>query len=89
VQTVQPATPASPTTSAAAAQPLVVQMTVNGQVIQIPNGAAMGLAIQNSLNNQQISTRTQIDATLSSLSALQSGQFAAALRQQAIESVRR
>jgi hypothetical protein len=89
VQTVQPATPASPTTSAAAAQPLVVQMTVNGQVIQIPNGAAIGLAVQNSLNNQQISARTQIDATLSSLSALQSGQFAAALRQQAIDSVRR
>jgi len=88
-QTVQPATPAPPTTAAAAAQPLVVQMTVNGQVIQIPNGAAIGLAVQNSLNNQQISARTQIDATLSTLSALQSGQFAAALRQQVIDSVRR
>lgn len=70
-------------------QPLVVQMTVNGQVIQVPNGAAISLAVQNSLNNTQINTRTQIDAQLSSLSLLQSGQFAAALRQQILDSVRR
>ncbi len=64
-------------------------MTVNGQVIQLPNGAGIALAVQNSLNNQQINTRTQIDATMSSLSLLQSGQFAAALRQQILDSVRR
>jgi cell envelope opacity-associated protein A len=65
-------------------------MTVNGQVIQVPNGSAIAaLTVQNTLNNQQISARTQIDATLSTLSALQSGQFAAALRQQILDSVRR
>ena len=64
-------------------------MTVNGQVIQVPMARQSPSRIQNSLNNQQINTRTQIDATLSSLSALQSGQFAAALRQQILDSVRR
>jgi hypothetical protein len=86
VQTVQPATPAP---AAATAQPLVVQMTVNGQTIQVPNGAALGLAIQNSVSNTRIDVQNQIDLRLSTLSALQSGQFAAALRQQAIDSVRR
>jgi hypothetical protein len=86
---VQPATPAG-ATAAAAAQPLVVQITVNGQVVQIPNGAALAaLTVQNTLNNTQINTRTQIDAAAASLSALQSGQFAAALRQQILDSVRR
>ena len=95
-QTAQPAASAAPTQAAqpaapaasAAAAPLVLQITVNGQVIQLPNAAGIGLVVQNSVNNSQISTRTQIDATLSSLSLLQSGQFAAALRQQILGSVR-
>ena len=61
----------------------------NGQVIQVPNGAALALGVQNSANNTRIGVQNQIDVTLSSLSALQSGQFAAALRQQAIDSLRR
>jgi hypothetical protein len=79
----------APAAVAPAPAPLVLQMTVNGQVIQVPNGAAIALAVQNSLNNQQIQTRTTIDASLSSLSLLRSDQFAAALRQQIIDSVRR
>src|SRR5262245_24094269 len=85
----QAAQPAAPAASAAAAAPPVLQVTVNGQVIQVPNAAGIGLVVQNSVNNSQISTRTQIDAMLSSLSLLQSGQFAAALRQQILDSVRR
>jgi hypothetical protein len=85
VQTVQPATPA------ATPQPLIVQMTVNGQVVQVPSGASAlaPLTVQNTLNDLGISIRTQIDASMSSMSALQSGQFATSLRQQILDSTRR
>lgn len=54
----------------------------------IPNGPALATSIQNSVQATRIETETRIDAALSSLSALRSLNFAAQLRQQAIDAAR-
>jgi hypothetical protein len=63
-------------------------LNVAGQVIVLPDAAAIVTAVQNSVNNQLIQTRTQIDATLNALSALRSGTFAAALQAQLQSGIR-
>lgn len=55
----------------------------------IPNGPALATSIQNSVQATHIETETRIDASLASLSALRSLNFAAALRQQAIDAAGR
>lgn len=55
----------------------------------IPNGPALATSIQNSVQATRIETETRIDAALSSLSALRSLNFAAQLRQQAIDAATR
>jgi len=62
----------------------------NGSIIVsgIPNGPALATSIQNSVQATRIETETRIDASLASLSALRSINFAAALRQQAIDAAR-
>jgi hypothetical protein len=60
----------------------VMPQSVAGQIIMLPDAAAIVTAVQNSVNDQLIQTRTQIDATLNALSALRSGAFAAALQTQ-------
>lgn len=87
----------APTRSVAAAAPaqspaitpVLVQSTGTGQVVVVPNAAAIVTAVQNTVNNQIIQTRTTIDATLNSLSILRSDAFAASIRQQALDSIRR
>ena len=64
-------------------------MNAAGQTFVIPNGAAIVTAVQNTVNNQIIQTRTTIDAALNSLSALRAGAFAESLRLQALDAVRR
>jgi hypothetical protein len=82
------ATSSAPINSTNLTGPLALQ--INGQTTTVlPNSHAIVTAVQNSLNNQLIQTRTSIDATLNSLSILRSGAFAASLRQQALDSVRR
>ncbi len=63
----------------------------NGSIVVsgIPNGPALATSIQNSVQATRIETETRIDASLASLSALRSMNFAAALRQQAIDAARR
>lgn len=89
---------ASAATSAArsATAPLTTSISIpvgnTGQVVtvaSIPNAAAFATSIQNSVQATRIDTETSISATLSSLAALRSVNFAAAVRQQAIDSVRR
>ncbi|NLD67814.1 MAG: hypothetical protein GX644_03265 [Limnobacter sp.] len=90
----------TPGPAATAAQPSGVQalgtITVpvgnTGRTIVInnlPNAAALTTAIQNSVESVRIDTETSISATMSSLAALRSSNFAAMLQQQAIDSVRR
>lgn len=55
----------------------------------IPDAPALATSIQNSVQAARIETETRIDASLSSLSALRSLNFANALRQQVIDSARR
>lgn len=55
----------------------------------IPNASTLATAIQNSVQATRIETETRISASLASLAALRSAGFAAALRQQAIDAVRR
>lgn len=87
-------TPANPSLPPAAALagaggPVsVTPLNVVGQIIVLPSAAAIITAVQASMNDQLIQTRTQIDATLNALSALRSGEFAAALRAQTQGSVR-
>lgn len=81
--------PAAATIPQAPLTPLVVQLTAGGQTILVPNATAIVSAVQNTLNNQLIETRTSIDAALSSLSALRSHTFSEALRQQALDGIRR
>jgi len=69
--------------------PMLVQMNAGGQTIVIPNANAIVAAVQNSVNDQIIQTRTTIDAVLSSLSALRANTLANSIRQQALDSVRR
>jgi len=66
----------------------VTPLNVAGQIIVLPSAAAIIIAVQASMNDQLIQTRTQIDATLNALSALRSGEFAAALRAQTQGSLR-
>ncbi|MBW7924593.1 MAG: hypothetical protein H3C59_07595 [Burkholderiaceae bacterium] len=63
----------------------------NGSIVVsgIPNGPALATSIQNSAQATRIETETRIEAALSSLSALRSMNFAAALRQQAVDAARR
>lgn len=58
-------------------------------VSTIPDAGTLSMAIQNSVQATRIEARTSIDATLNSLSALRAADFAASLRQQAIDSIRR
>ncbi len=55
----------------------------------IPNGPALATSIQNSVQAATIAAETRIELDVSSLSALRSLNFAAELRQQAIEAARR
>lgn len=72
--------PASGTAIAAApTTAFVVQTAAGPQTVIVPNTQAMVTAIQNSMNNQLIQTRTQIDATLSSLAAFRAASFAQAM----------
>lgn len=92
------ATQAAPTT--AGGIPVVAPVSVptisiaipvgNGSIVVsgIPNGPALATSIQNSVQATRIETETRIDASLASLSALRSMNFAAALRQQAIDAAR-
>lgn len=73
----------SPAMSAGGVSVTVMPALTAGQLLVLPNAAAIVTAVQNSANDQLIQTRTQIDATLSALSALRSGAFAAALQDQA------
>ncbi|HRO61190.1 MAG TPA: hypothetical protein PK177_18840 [Burkholderiaceae bacterium] len=86
--------------AAAAAQPsgaptlgtITVPVGNTGRTIVInnlPNAAALTTTIQNSVEAVRIDTETSISATMSSLAALRSSNFAAMLQQQAIDSVRR
>lgn len=71
---------------------VVVQTGVPGQPVvlnNVPNGAAIATAVQNSLNNQLLQVQTQITAQLNALEVARSGALAAALRQQALDAVRR
>jgi hypothetical protein len=79
-----------------ATEPLTTSISIpignTGQVINvtsIPNAAAFATSIQNSVQATRIDTETSISASLSSLAALRSSNFAAAMRQQAIDAVRR
>lgn len=92
-----PSAPPSAPTGAASPQtqapndtaPLFIQRNAGGQTIVIPNASAIVTAVQNSVNNQIIQTRTTIDAMLNSLSALRANTLANAIRQQSLDSVRR
>ena len=68
---------------------LFIQRNAGGQTIVIPNASAIVTAVQNSVNNQIIQTRTTIDAMLNSLSALRANTLANSIRQQSLDSVRR
>ena len=83
------ATAASTVASAGAAPSGLQSVQVGGQTLILPSATAIVTAVQNSVNNQVIQTRTSIDATMNSLSFLRSGAFADALRQEALLSVRR
>lgn len=88
------APPAVPAAGAAAsvARSITVPVGNTGQVIvvtAIPDASTLSTSIQNSVQATRIETQTSIDATLNSLSALRSADFAASLRQQAIDSIRR
>lgn len=88
------ASPAAPAAGAAASAPRSITVPVGstGQVIvvtAIPDANALSTSIQNSVQATRVETQTTIDATLNSLSALRSTDFAASLRQQAIDSIRR
>ncbi len=63
----------------------------NGSIVVsgIPSGPALATSIQNSVQATRIETETRIDASLASLSALRSLNFASALRQQAIDAAGR
>jgi hypothetical protein len=72
--------------------PISVPIGNTGQAIVvsgIPNAAALATSIQNSVESTRIETLTSINATLSSLAALRSANFAETMRQQAIDSIRR
>lgn len=89
---VAPLAASTPTPTANATPPvtpMLVQMNAGGQTIVIPNANAIVAAVQNSVNDQIIQTRTTIDAVLSSLSALRANTLANSIRQQALDSVRR
>lgn len=73
----------------AASAPLVVQVNAGGQTLVLPNASAIVTAVQNSVNNQIIQTRTTIDAMLSTLSAARAGALADSIRQQALDAARR
>lgn len=77
-----PSLPPAAALASGGAPVAVTPMSVAGQVILLPNAAAIVIAVQNSVNEQLLQTRTQIDATLNALSALRSGAFAAALQAQ-------
>lgn len=69
--------------------PLFVQMNAGGQIVIVPNASAIVTAVQNTVNDQIIQARTTIDAALSSISALRTNTLTQAVRQQALDSVRR
>jgi hypothetical protein len=92
VATPAPAAAASNSTGASPVQTsagLTIQVNAAGQTLVLPNASSIVTAVQNSLNNQIIQTRTTIDATLNSLSVLRSSAFADSLRQQALAPGRR
>lgn len=84
-----PLAPAQAASATPTVAPLLVQMNAGGQTIVIPNANAIVAAVQNSVNDQIIQTRTTIDAVLSSLSALRANTLANSIRQQTLDSVRR
>jgi hypothetical protein len=88
VAAVAPA-PAVDASAAAATAPLLVQINAAGQTLVVPSAGSIVTAVQNSVNNQIIQTRTTIDAMLNSLSALRASTLAGSIRQQALDAVRR
>jgi hypothetical protein len=78
-----PTAAAPATTAAPAAVPLFIQVNAAGQVILVPNGAAIAAGVQNQANNTTIATLTQINAILSSISAYKAGVLADAAKQAA------
>lgn len=91
VATVTPPAPApvAATVTAPAVAPLLIQRQAGGQTILLPNAGAIVTAVQNTVNNQMIETRTTIDAVLSSISALRASTLAETVRQQALDGLRR
>jgi hypothetical protein len=83
-----PSLPPAAALASGGAPVTTMPMNVAGQIIVLPNAAAIITAVQNSVNDQLIQTRTQIDATLNALSALRSGAFAAALQAQLQSGIR-
>jgi hypothetical protein len=83
-----PSLPPAAALASGGAPVTVTPLNVAGQVIVLPDAGAIVTAVQNSVNNQLIQTRTQIDATLNALSALRSGAYAAALQAQALSGIR-
>lgn len=86
------AAPATAAVAAPSGSSITVPVGNTGQVIvisAIPDASTLATSIQNSAQATRIETQTSIDATLGSLAALRSVNFAASLRQQAIDSVRR
>lgn len=91
------ATPAPAATLSSAPAPALASPSIQSAgnarqmivVSTIPDAGTLSMAIQNSVQATRIEARTSIDATLNSLSALRAADFAASLRQQAIDSIRR
>jgi hypothetical protein len=84
--------PVSTTVPAPATATMVIPIGNTGQFVvvsNIPNAAPLATAIQNSVAATQIQAQTRISANLdNSLSSLRAGALAAAIRDQAIQSVR-
>jgi cell division septation protein DedD len=83
-----PSLPPAAALASGGAPVTVTPLSVAGQIILLPNAAAIVTAVQNSVDGQLLQTRTQIDATLNALSAMRSGAFAAALQAQTQAGIR-
>jgi hypothetical protein len=86
------ASPAITTAPSPATATMVIPIGNTGQFVvvsNIPNAATLATAIQNSVAATQIQAQTRISANLdNSLSSLRAGALAAAIRDQAIQSLR-
>lgn len=89
VPVVQPVTPVAPIAVPTMSITIPVGSGRSVVVSGIPNGPALATSIQNSVQAATIAAETRIELDVSSLSALRSLNFAAQLRQQAIDAARR